>query len=239
MRAILFRMIELDGTTWILGTLDGRPPLPGTDVTLSFEAGAAFGSDGCNRYRASYELGEDGRLAVGPAMATTLMACAEDVMVQAAAYGAALRATASARLHDDGALALAEADGTVRITFTAQDTALEGTDWRVTAYNNGRQAVVSVLLETELTVSFGDGMVSGSAGCNRYRASFESDENRRVAVGPALSTRRICSSPEGVMEQEAAFLRALEWAAVIRREGDRLELRTGDGALAVSLVRAR
>ncbi|NCD21034.1 MAG: META domain-containing protein [Actinobacteria bacterium] len=209
-------MIEIDGTTWILGTLDGRPPLPGTDVTLSFEGGAAFGSDGCNRYRASYELGEDGRLAVGPAMATTLMVCAEDVMAQAAAYGAALRAAASARLLDDGALALAEADGTVRITFTAQDTALEGTDWRVTAYNNGRQAVVSVLVDTELTVSFGDGMVSGSAGCNRYRASFESD-GRRVAVGPALSTRRICSSPEGVMEQEAAFLQALEWAAVSRR----------------------
>ncbi|NCD21033.1 MAG: META domain-containing protein [Actinobacteria bacterium] len=45
--------------------------------------------------------------------------------------------------------------------------------------------------------------------------------------------------PEGVMEQEAAFLQALEWAAVSRREGDRLELCTGDGALAVSLVRAR
>ena len=238
MRAILFRMIELDGTTWILGTLDGRPPLPGTDVTLSFEAGAAFGSDGCNRYRASYELGEDGRLAVGPAMATTLMACAEDVMVQAAAYGAALRATASARLHDDGALALAEADGTVRITFTAQDTALEGTDWRVTAYNNGRQAVVSVLEGTELTASFGEGAVNGSAGCNRYRASLDADGDR-VRIGPAAATRRLCAKPEGVMEQEAAFLRALEWAAVSRREGDRLELRTGDGALAVSLVRAR
>lgn len=231
-------MIELDGTTWILESLHGQAPLPGTEVTLCFEGGAAFGSDGCNRYRASYELGADGRLVVGPGMATTLMACAEDVMAQSAAYGAALRATASARLLDDGALALAEADGTVRVTFTAQDTALEGTDWQVTAYNNGRQAVVSVLAETEVTVSFGNGMVSGSAGCNRYRASFESD-GRRVAVGPALSTRRICAVPEGVMEQEAAFLRALEWAVVSRMEGARLELRTGDGALAVSLVRAR
>jgi heat shock protein HslJ len=231
-------MIELDGTTWLLESLDGRAPLPGTDVTLSFEGGAAFGSDGCNRYRASYELGEDGRLVVGPAMTTTLMACAEDVMAQAAAYGAALRATASARLLDDGALALADADGTVRTTFTAQDRSLEGTDWLVTGYNNGRQAVVSVLAGTELTVSFGDGMVRGSAGCNRYRAAFEAD-GERIAIGPAASTRRLCAEPEGVMEQEAAFLRALEWAAVSRMEGARLELRTSEGALAVSLVRAR
>ncbi len=238
MRAILFRMIELDGTTWILGTLDGRPPLPGTDVTLSFEAGAAFGSDGCNRYRVSYELAGEGRFTVRPGMATTLMACAEDVMVQAAAYGAALRATASARLLDDGALALAEADGTVRITFTAQDTALEGTDWRVTAYNNGRQAVVSVLEGTELTASFGEGAVNGSAGCNRYRASLQADGDR-VRIGPAAATRRLCAEPEGVMEQESAFLRALESVAAARMEGDRLELRTADAALAVSLVRAR
>ena len=237
MRAILSRMIELDGTTWILGTLDGRPPLPGTDVTLSFEAGAAFGSDGCNRYRASYELGEDGRLAVGPAMATTLMACAEDVMAQAAAFSDALREVAFLR-RDDGVLVLLDHSDAVRATFKVQDRSLEDTDWVVTGFNNGRQAVVSVLAGTELTATFADGMVGGSGGCNRYRASFEMDGDR-IRIGPAATSRRSCGSPGGVMEQEAQFLRAIESVAAARMEGDRLELRTADGALAVSLVRAR
>jgi heat shock protein HslJ len=44
----------------------------------------------------------------------------------------------------------------------------------------------------------------------------------------------MCAQPEGTMAQEAAFLAALQTAATQRREADRLELRTADGALAVS-----
>lgn len=40
------------------------------------------------------------------------------------------------------------------------------------------------------------------------------------------------------MEQEAQFLRALESVATVQLEGPRLELRTDDGALAVTLTRA-
>ena len=39
--------------------------------------------------------------------------------------------------------------------------------WRVTGVNNGREAVVSVLPETQLTAVFGeDGRVSGDTGCD-------------------------------------------------------------------------
>ncbi len=41
--------------------------------------------------------------------------------------------------------------------------------------------------------------------------------------------------PEGLMEQEAAFLRALESAATVQREGTRLDLRTAADALAVTM----
>jgi hypothetical protein len=40
------------------------------------------------------------------------------------------------------------------------------------------------------------------------------------------------------MEREAAVLRALESAATARREGERLELRTASGAIAVSALEA-
>jgi hypothetical protein len=39
------------------------------------------------------------------------------------------------------------------------------------------------------------------------------------------------------MEQEHAFFKALETAATARIEGNQLELRTADGALALSLER--
>ena len=39
------------------------------------------------------------------------------------------------------------------------------------------------------------------------------------------------------MEQEQQFLKALESVATIRQEGERAELRTADGALAMSLLK--
>ena len=52
---------------------------------------------------------------------------------------------------------------------------------------------------------------------------------------PAV-TRMMCPS-DALMEQEQAFLKALSTVASARHEGNRLELRTADGALAVTLVR--
>ena len=119
--------------------------------------------------------------------------------------------------------------------FMAQDQSLAGTAWEVTGFNNGRQAVVSVLAGTSLTATFGeDGRVAGSAGCNQYNASFTTDGDK-ITIGPAASTRRFCAEPAGVMEQEAQFLAALQTAATYTPRGDMLELRTADGALAVTL----
>jgi heat shock protein HslJ len=55
-----------------------------------------------------------------------------------------------------------------------------------------------------------------------------------LKLGPAATTRKLCAQP-GVMEQEQQFLKALESVATFRQEGERAELRTADGALAVSL----
>ena len=49
----------------------------------------------------------------------------------------------------------------------------------MTAYNNGKQAVVSGVADTEVTAVFGaDGQLSGSAGCNRYNAPYTVDGDR-------------------------------------------------------------
>jgi len=71
----------------------------------------------------------------------------------------------------------------------------------------------------------------GSGGCNRYSGNV-STGGEALRIGPLRSTRMACA-PE-LMQQETAFLRALESATSARREGDRLELRTATGALAVT-----
>ncbi|MCS6883463.1 MAG: META domain-containing protein [Oscillochloridaceae bacterium] len=226
----------LGGTSWLLESLNGAPPLPDTQVTLNFEADGFAGTDGCNQYRGSYQVNGE-RITIKDSIASTMMACPEPIMQQATAYYEALKQAASFKV-DGQQLTLLSESGEVTATFVAQSRALSGTSWTVTGYNNGKQAVVSVLNGSTLTLVFGaDGQLSGSAGCNNYTGSYEvADQSLRI--GPLASTKRLCNEPEGVMEQETQFLEALGTAVTYRIDGDRLELRTGDGAMAVTAVRA-
>jgi heat shock protein HslJ len=73
---------SLEGTPWILSTHRGRPPVPGTVITATFESGQVRGSAGCNSYSGSYSLRGDS-LQIDD-LAWTLMACSdpEGVMAQ-------------------------------------------------------------------------------------------------------------------------------------------------------------
>lgn len=225
----------LGGTSWVLESLNGAPPIPDTPVTLNFDADGLYGTDGCNQYRGSYQVNGD-RITINDSIASTMMACPEPIMQQATAYYEALKLAVNFKIADQQ-LTLLNSKGEVVATFAAQNRALSGTTWTVTGYNNGKQAVVSVLSGSTLTIIFGeDGRLSGSAGCNTYMTSYEvSDQSLRI--GQIASTRMLCNEPEGVMEQETQFLEALGTAATYRIDGERLELRTSDGALAVTATR--
>ena len=226
---------RLDVTAWVLAELPGHARVPGSSITLRFEDGRASGTDGCNRYSFAY-TGTGSKLEFQPSGISTQMACAPELMKQAAAFTTSLTRTRAFGMAT-GQLQLLDADGVVAARFDPQPEGLAGTAWIVTGYNNGRQAVVSVLTGTELTMEFSaDGRVAGSAGCNRYTGSFKQD-GKTLSFGPAAATRRMCVEPEGVMEQEQQFLKALETVATVRHEADRAELRTADGALAVTLAR--
>jgi heat shock protein HslJ len=224
----------LDGTAWVLARLPGQTLLAEAKPTAQFEGGRVQGTDGCNRYTAPYTA-SGGTLQVGARGASTMMACAPAVMKQAEAFMGALTRAARYRVAE-GELELAAADGTVLAAFAAQPRTLAGTAWRVTNFNNGRQAVVSVLAGTNLTLAFAaDGRASGSAGCNNYTGGYRAD-GPKLTIGPVAATRRMCPAPQGIMEQEQQFLKMLESVATARFEGDRLELRTADGALAAILL---
>jgi len=225
----------LGGTSWVLQSLNGAPPAPDTQVTLNFDPDGFYGNDGCNQYRGAYQVNGD-RITINDSIASTMMACPEPIMQQATAYYEALKQAASFNVTGEQ-LTLLNGSGAVVATFAAQNRALSGTTWTVTGYNDGKQAVVSALAGSTLTLIFGeDGRLSGSAGCNTYTTSYEvSDQSLRI--GLIASTRMLCNEPAGVMEQETRFLQALGTVATYRSDGERLELRTGDGALAVTAAR--
>ncbi len=226
----------LAGTPWLLATLDGYPPVTGSQVTLNFDAsGRVSGTDGCNRFFGPYTV-DGNALTFGP-LAGTMMACPPEIMTQASAFSKALAGTKTFAIADS-VLTLSDAGGTALASFAAQSTALAGTKWDVTNYNNGKQAVVGVLTGTTLTVEFGaDGQANGSAGCNNYFGPFTQGDGT-IAIGPLAGTMKMCAEPAGVMDQEAQFLKALESAAVYQLDGDRLDLRTAEDALAVVMRRA-
>jgi heat shock protein HslJ len=237
----------LVGTRWALtgydnGTGGFSSVIRGTEITATFaQEGAVTGSAGCNSYNGAYEA-EDatspaGSISIGP-VASTMMACPapEGIMEQETAYLAALQSATAYEIQGDE-LTLTGAEGQRLATYTVSEgTPLIGTLWEAIQYNNGKEAVVSLVIGTEITAIFGeDGSLSGTAGCNNYTTSYQV-EGDSISIGPAATTRKFCAEPEGTMEQETLYLAALEQAATYRIDGDRLELRDAGGALQASYV---
>ncbi len=225
----------LGGTNWVLSTLNGQLPLAGTSVTLQLgEDGSATGSDGCNRFTTTYTASRS-TISFEPA-ASTMMACPPAVATQAGDFMAALT-TANRYQLRGGQLILLDGNR-VLASFVAAKADLAGTTWLVTGYNNGREAVVSPLLGADIIVNIDDAnLISGNAGCNDFFASVQATSSGAIEVSGIGATRRLCTNPAGVMEQEAEFFAALESAATFTVEGDFIELRNGDDAIAVHMVR--
>ena len=226
---------SLTGQTWQLtklGPIDRKK----AGITVRFTAGKVSGFSGCNNYSGPYTT-SGSSITVSRKLAMTQKACPGPVMVQERLYLAALSAARTYSIAGN-TLKLRGRSGLTLATFAVQSQSLAGTHWTVVDYNNGKQAVVSVLTGTKLTANFdAAGHVTGFAGCNNYNGPVKATPPK-VAVGPLASTKKFCSEPAGVMEQESAYLTALASAATYSIQGATLELRTSAGAIAAMLTRA-
>jgi heat shock protein HslJ len=108
--------------------------------------------------------------------------------------------------------------------------ALEGSEWVLTSLRG-----MPLARDTEITLRFEEqGWLSGFAGCNGYGGGPDSGKYSATRKG-ALSipqiaiTVRECHSPEGVMEQETAYVGALTSAASYQVTEDRLEILDAEG----------
>lgn len=233
--------LTLEGPLWVLTSLLGTPDamtpaLPDTTVTAQFAEGRVAGNAGCNSYTGP-ATADGNNLTIGQLASTLMMCDSEGVGTQETTYLSLLQSTATFVIEGDQ-LTLFLADGNPILVYQAvEPTVLEGTLWVMTAYNNGREAVQGALEGAEVTAVFANGEVNGSAGCNTYFGEYTLD-GANIAIGPLASTRMFCAEPEGLMDQEAAFLAAMQNAATYQIQMDTLELFDANGARQATFVAA-
>ncbi len=123
---------SLTGTTWTAtGYNNGKGGVislaGGTKITAVFhEDGSLTGTAGCNSYNTTYTI-DGNNIAIAETIATTNMACAEDVMQQEQAYLAALPQAATYTIRGDK-LELRDANGSLLANYTAVSNDPAGTN---------------------------------------------------------------------------------------------------------------
>jgi heat shock protein HslJ len=227
----------IEGRRWQLAAIEGieadlaaaRAP-----ITVRFDGGRIEGFGGCNVFTGGYSH-DAGSLTIGP-LAGTMMACAPGPMALETAVLRALAGTFHVEVSGRG-MTLASQPGPVLIFEEASVPKLDRGKWKVSGFNNGRQAVVSPLDGTALWLQFRAGTVQGHAGCNSFRGPYTADGSQ-VAIGPLAATRKVCGRRD-VMQQEREFLAALRsvttWSIDAR---SMLDMHRADGQRALTAIGA-
>jgi putative lipoprotein len=108
--------VSLDGTSWrLVEGMDITIP-DDVEMTIAFEAGGVSGSGGCNRFTGPYE--QDGESISVRRLASTRMACAEEVMSAEQAYHSALESVTSWSA-TGGVLVLSDSAGEALLRYEA------------------------------------------------------------------------------------------------------------------------
>jgi heat shock protein HslJ len=195
-----------------------------TRYTITFQADNSLQIRAdCNQVGGTFSVnGSSLTLQLGP---STLAACPPDSQVDQFLAGLG-QVTNYATTENNLELGL---QGGGRMQFSAMPApSLVGPSWQLLAYNNGRNAVQSVMIGTQPTAMFGaDGQISGSGGCNSFSGPYQSTAST-LSIGPLASTMMACEQP--VMDQETAYLAALERARTYRFDNGRLVLADATGA---------
>ena len=80
---------------------------------------------------------------------------------------------------------------------------LEGTSWRMVSYDG-----IAPLPETNPTLEFETIQVGGNASCNSFSGQYRVSGDMVTFEGLTM-TLMACLSPEGIMDQEQAYMRIL------------------------------
>jgi len=235
---------RLEGTGWTLtgyvtnGT-PGQVPA-GTSVTIDFgNGGSLTGSAGCNHYFASYEA-KGTTIAISQAGSTLMYCTTPGVMEQESSYLSLLGQVKTFMVEGDR-LVLADGKGIAILLFAKTvppvPESFAGTNWTLESFHSS-DAASSVISGTSISALFGDdGQVTGSAGCNSYFASYTLS-GITLTIGEPGSTKKYCTTPEGVMPQENTYLANLGQARTFAIQGTRMSLADANGTTLLSFTKS-
>lgn len=108
---------------------------------------------------------------------------------------------------------------------------MENITWILESY--GEQGDLQAVLEgTETTALFdsAEGQVTGSAGANTYSAAYQINKNK-LSIQAIARTEMYRLDPEGIMDQEEQYLKALQAAESYEIEDGKLQITSANQVL--------
>ena len=102
---------------------------------------------------------------------------------------------------------------------------LDGTSWVLYAYRKTKP-----ITGTTITLEFTERGFRGSAGCNSYSGGYQV-RGDNITVSEIASTLMACMEPEGIMEQEQAYLSILRATQTHSITDNNLTIICGDNIL--------
>ncbi len=234
----------LAGVNWVLSSFGPAAApvavIPGSLVTATFTIDGVTGSAGCNTYTGNFTY-NNATLTFTPFI-TTKMACTDNNMTtQETTYLTALQSATGYQIVN-GQLQITYPDGV--LTFNADTTTptaavsltstpvvntdptlggLGGVQWTLVSYG-----AVAALPNVPVTIDFTQQGVSGNSGCNQFSGNFVYNNNT-LTFSPLVSTQKACD--QAIMDQEAAYLKALRTATGYQIANGQLQIAYPEGVL--------
>jgi len=107
---------------------------------------------------------------------------------------------------------------------------LKGTSWRLVTLGGA-----GLVPGTQITATFEDGQVHGSAGCNSYGGSYQVSGDK-LTMDAMFMTEMACMDPQGVMDQERQYLEMLGMAQTFKLSGGQLQVFSAGGEVLTFLA---
>jgi heat shock protein HslJ/chitodextrinase len=238
----------LEGTYWVLisrGDADNpQPPVEGSNFTAQFNrlpslpSGTVVGQTGCNTYNATYTANLQ-ELKINLPAKTNNEACpwgTGNFEVEQQFFLGLNAATSYRIIGNVLQILYGEAENLQVLNFVASQPPVAGTPLDLTPLANTFWYLHSledrpVVAGSRVTAGFvinSDGVtgeISGSGGCNDYRAPI----GQNFAIGPIQIGANICEA--ALMEQERIYRAALATAYTYSLAGDQLLIPTTSGVL--------
>ena len=216
---------------WELTSLAGRAPIAGSRIALIVEDTSFGGYSGCNWYGGGYQVSGTSLRMSG--VFGTERACShpQGVLEQEARYLAALVKSELFQTTPAEVTILAAGGTTLRFR-RVERLDMNPADLVQTRWILETMSGAAPLPGSQITLHFGDGTVSGHAGCRGFTGTYVAQRDAIHFTSLSMTTTD-CPTGGAVLEQEGEYTTALSEATRYVLRPGALELHTVGGGVLI------